>query len=63
MLASVALCSLKEKNQDESVYVNDLVGIIQGKVSFHTYAESLKDKTLKNDLNEVIDYREKIRKN
>lgn len=63
MLASVALCTLAGSKKDESIYIDDLMGIVQGKVSYHSYADSLKDKSIKEDLKEIIDYREQVRKN
>ena len=63
MLASVAFCTLAGSKKDESIYIDDLMGIIQGKVSYHSYADSLKDKSIKEDLKEIIDYREQVRQN
>jgi hypothetical protein len=63
MLASAVLCTSVKSAQNESVYINDLIDIIKGKVSYHSYAESLRDKPLKDDLEKITKYREQIRKN
>ncbi|MBN1695129.1 hypothetical protein JW879_07000 [candidate division WOR-3 bacterium] len=63
MLASAVLCTSVKSTQNESVYINDLIGVIKGKVSYHSYAEALKDKPLKDDLEKIKKYREQIRKN
>jgi hypothetical protein len=63
MLASVIFCTRASGEQDESVYLNDFIGVIKGKVRYHSYADSLKDKSIREDLEAIKNYREQMRRN
>lgn len=63
MLASVVFCTQASDEQDEAAYLKDIIGVIEGRVKYHSHANSLKDKSIKEDLKAIIDYREQVRKN
>jgi len=63
MLASVVFCTQASGEQDEEAYLNDIIGVIEGRVRYHSYADSLKDKSIKEDLEAIINYREQVRRN
>lgn len=61
-LDSVMFCKLVASGQDESVYIDDIIKVIEGKMRNYSYADSLKDKSIKDDLKEIVAYREIVRK-
>lgn len=61
MLSSVVEFSKARTAPDESVYVEDIVNVIKQMPEYYSYQESLKDKKVKNHLERIIKYREKIR--
>jgi hypothetical protein len=40
MLAAVASCRLVKADTPESVYVDDIISIIQGKIKYYSYSVS-----------------------
>ncbi|HEY55132.1 MAG TPA: hypothetical protein G4N91_02480 [Dehalococcoidia bacterium] len=62
MLASVVFCTQVRGEQDEAAYLNDIISVIGGQMKYHSYADSLKDKPIQEDLKAIISYREKVRR-
>lgn len=62
MLSSVVQFSKAQTTTDESVYVEDIVGIIKRMPKYYSYADSLKNQEVKKHLEKIKEYREKTRK-
>ena len=61
MLSSVVQFSKACNTPSESVYVEDIVGVINHMPEYYSYEESVKNKEVKKHLEQIIKYREKIR--
>jgi hypothetical protein len=61
MLASVVFCTQAGEELDEEAYLNDIIGVVEGQMAYHSHASAVKDQSIKDDLGEIIDYREKVR--
>ncbi len=61
-LTSTVFCNLTEGEIDESLFISDIIQVIETKMSYYSYADSLKDKIVQDDLKSIVDYRENISK-
>jgi len=62
MLASVVFCTQASGEQKEEAYLNDIIGVIEGQMKYYSNASALRDKSIKDDLKAIIDYREQVRR-
>lgn len=62
MLASVVFCTQARGERDEEAYLNDIIGVIEGQMKYHSHNRALRDQSIKDDLKTIINYREQVRK-
>ncbi len=61
MLSSVVQFSKARTTPDESVYVEDIIRVIQRMPEYYSYKDSLKNQEVKEHLERIKEYREKVR--
>ncbi|MCJ7509205.1 MAG: hypothetical protein MUO85_10860 [candidate division Zixibacteria bacterium] len=62
MLSSVVKFSKAHNTPDEATYIQDLIKIIKHMPKYYSYDEASKNEEVKNHLQKVKEYREKVRK-